>query len=133
MADFPINAEVIALFTKIFKGTLKGVIQWEKTADTSMLVAPLEGEYGLSLKEIPDLDERDAPPDHALSLSKGRQIIFILNRKDFEGIDFQRLLGEKYEHVYTVFRELWINAYLKAHKITEEINIISSILDKKLK
>jgi hypothetical protein len=134
MADFPVTTEIINLFKKVFIGTMKGVILWEKTADPGKLVAPLEGEYALLLEEVPDLEGKSDIPDNTLSLSKGRQIVFKLSRNDFEtiNIDFKIMLGDKYINPYIVFKDMWVSAYLKAHKISDEINIINSMLDKKL-
>ena len=129
MADFQATPDLNKFLIKVFKATELGLIQWEKTADEAILTAPIEGEHNLLLSEVPNFNDQEGS-DYTLSLLKGRQSIFVIDYRNFHNLSFSSALGEKYAKPWDIFKNLWINSYLKAHKISDELKVANILLDK---
>lgn len=133
MVDFLATQDLNSFLIKVFKATSAGLIPWEKTADAAILTAPIEGEYNLIIQEVSSFENtEEEESDYTLSLLKGRQNVFVIDYRNFPNLDFSNALGTKYKNTWTVFKDLWVNSYLKAHKISDELKAINAILDIKL-
>lgn len=134
MTNSTIVPEQIEFLRKVFHLTRKNEIDWDTTADLRTLVAPLAGEYSVRLQQIDDLEGQSEISDHQLTLMKKGRALFSLDRSDVSDLStFEQYFAGQQLYSYTVFKELWDRAYLKANKISDEVEKVNKLLDSLLR
>ncbi len=129
MADIPLTPELTKFLMNVFLATKHGLIPWEPTAEPGTLTAPLEGEYSLRLEEV---YEESSEPEYVLSLYKGRQPLFRVDKKAVAPDAITEAFGSEFKKPFHLFKELWKHAYHMAHHISEELDTVNRLLDRKL-
>jgi hypothetical protein len=133
MVNIPVVPEQAEFVKNLVHLTRRGDIAWETTADPDIMLAALGDEYSVRLQQVPDLEQSSQEPDHQISLFKGRRLLFSLDRTSFPSSEpFETLYPNTRAYVYTVFKEIWDRAYLKANKISDELAKVNRILSSKL-
>ena len=133
-SDLPILPEQAEFLKRILRLSRRGDLGWEVTADPNTIAASLGEDYSVRIQIVPDLSNEDSGPDHQISLMKGRRLLFTLDRQSFlDTAPFQSLFSQKGEfYMYTLFKELWDRAYMKAAKISDDLDHVNQLLQDKL-
>jgi hypothetical protein len=129
MSDL-IGVDTTRFLAMIAKATEAGKIDWETTADSGLLSAVLDESYTIQLRTVPDLEGNTAEPDRTLTLRKGREVIFTIDRRDIDGEILKQLMGVD-TNPFRVLETLWAKAKLTAVKITEHISAVERLLNRK--
>lgn len=132
MPEVPVTLEVTEFLANVLKATRRGALDWQHEESSGILRVTLEGDYLLTLQEVSDFDGQTNDPDHILTLFANGQKLFALDRRLITGEMISASLGEKVDHSYAVFIELWKEALLKALKLSEHIAVLNRALEKKL-
>jgi hypothetical protein len=132
MPEVPVTPEVAALLANILRGTRRSLIDWQVDI-SGHLSASLEADYAVTLQEVPDLEGQTPEPDHVLTLLVRGQPLFSLNRTLISAGELSKALGEKLEHSYEFFSELWRRAFLQANKISEHVDALNKALTEKIR
>lgn len=132
MPDLPVSSEMVEFAVKIARATHRDKLEWEVTADQDVLLASLGGPYTAKLerglRSRGDVED-DVFTAYELVLIKGRDELFRLDDDMLSETSFANSLGDD---AYSVLREMWTRAILKAKKVTEELNEVNRLLSAKL-
>ena len=132
MPDLPVSSEMVEFAVNVAQATNRDKLEWEVTADEDVLLASLGGPYTAKLERVlrsrGDVDD-DVFTAYELVLIKGRDELFRLDADMLSETSFAKSIGKQ---TYSVLREMWTRAILKAKKVTEELNEVNRLLSAKL-
>jgi hypothetical protein len=130
MPEIPVTSDILSLLAKILLATRESLLQWQ--LEGGVLTASLESDYAVMLKQVRDFDGASTEPDHVLTILLKGQELFSVDRRDVSAKDLSDFLGDRLEHSYVFFSELWNRALLQAQKVSEHVDFLNSALRKKL-
>ena len=133
MSGVPVTPEMIRFLTDLLVASRQGLIAWETTDRSDAMLAEIDDDYTVVIREVEDFDGGDVP-DHILTLLKSSEVIFSLDRRDVDADELpEGLLLDNKRNSYSIFRELWDRAVLTARKVSEHIAAASQALEAKIK
>jgi hypothetical protein len=131
MAHLPVSKEMVDFAMNVARATIADQLDWETTADESVLIAPLGGPYTAKLEHAARYnDHGDEYWAYELTLQKSREELLRLDDEMLNSTTFSRQFGS--HSAYAAFNEIWTRAILKAKKLTEELNAVNKLLGTRL-